>query len=204
MRRLYGVGIVATMAACAIGVGDEAGGAVGRVPAPSNIGEDDDTDDNSNDDDDDDDDSVSSGTDPADATTGVTTQPGMTSGPIDDDGASTWVDASSGSDGSEGPGIPATTGPPADEQPDSGWWSPCDVDADCGGDGLVCSGGGTCTGYCDGGDPETCGPSPGGTAVPVCVTSSEDKCALDCSGGRTCPTPMTCRSFNSGTLEACA
>ncbi len=50
-----------------------------------------------------------------------------------------------------------------------------------------------------------CVPTPGGTAVPACmpvtVNDVEDSaCALDCSGGATCPSPMTCYSLSFGMI----
>ncbi len=50
-----------------------------------------------------------------------------------------------------------------------------------------------------------CVPTPGGTAVPACmpvtVNGAEGSaCALDCSGGATCPAPMTCYSLTFGMI----
>jgi hypothetical protein len=40
---------------------------------------------------------------------------------------------------------------------------------------------------------QDCDPSPGGTADPICLSAPPYSfCALDCSGGATCPTGMTC------------
>lgn len=47
-------------------------------------------------------------------------------------------------------------------------------------------------------DPTTdCDPSPGGTALPSCMMVGPDAvCALDCSGGATCPGGMMCRELD--------
>lgn len=50
-----------------------------------------------------------------------------------------------------------------------------------------------------------CVPTPGGTALPACMPITvndvaESACALDCSGGATCPSPMTCYSLEFGMI----
>ena len=53
-------------------------------------------------------------------------------------------------------------------------------------------------------DPSTqCLPAPGGTATPSCYAimangMPDAVCALDCGGGKTCPTGMTCRNLTGG------
>lgn len=52
-----------------------------------------------------------------------------------------------------------------------------------------------------------CVPTPGGTALPACIPVNLDGaetngCALDCSGGATCPTGMTCQSLTIGQICA--
>jgi hypothetical protein len=40
---------------------------------------------------------------------------------------------------------------------------------------------------------QDCDPAPGGTATPMCLSAPPYSfCALDCSGGESCPTPMVC------------
>jgi hypothetical protein len=92
-------------------------------------------------------------------------------------------------------------------------------------DGM-CPGGGTClTGegpnagksYCaptcqPAGDPGTC-PEPGdGDATPICITVTDmngqnptSYCALDCSGGQTCPAGKTCvdETDANGAIKIC-
>jgi hypothetical protein len=102
-------------------------------------------------------------------------------------------------------------GPPPDgAQPGAGMYAPC-LDAG------ACPGLGACfqtldattmmpsDGFCTivgCADPALdCDPSPGGTAVPACYTTGGSSvCALDCSGGATCPTGMTCTTFVDGQL----
>lgn len=53
-----------------------------------------------------------------------------------------------------------------------------------------------------------CDPSPGGTAVPICMPTTVNNmmlqaCALSCAGGMTCPLPMMCYNLN-GIGEICA
>ncbi len=52
-----------------------------------------------------------------------------------------------------------------------------------------------------------CVPTPGGTALPACMPVTLDgmatnACALDCSGGMTCPTGMTCYTLEFGMICA--
>jgi hypothetical protein len=110
-----------------------------------------------------------------------------------------------------GNGSPATDTGMVDDgmQPADGMYSDC-VDA------SACIGLGTCItfldalnmpmdGFCTNigcTDPSTdCDPSPGGTALPLCVMidlagNPDAVCALDCSGGATCPGGMTCRELD--------
>ncbi len=116
------------------------------------------------------------------------------------------VDATMGSSSSTGGG----PGPGPGMQPGMGMYSPCTVPQDCGFSPDLCMTitdlqGVVLAGFCSRtpcADPVAdCDPSPGGTAVPTCVPVTLDgmantACALDCSGGATCPAPMEC--FNLG------
>jgi hypothetical protein len=66
---------------------------------------------------------------------------------------------------------------------------------------------GYCTDQCAGaGNPAGCDPVPGGTATLTCtVLSGYNLCALDCSGGKTCPGGMVCTSVMDevGMKELC-
>ncbi len=107
-------------------------------------------------------------------------EPGSTSAstftPLDDDGG----------DG----GGPGGAGDP-------GWWDFCLSDAECQA-GFRCliaedMSGGFCSADCGGGDPATCGEPGSGDAAASCITVSGNAvCALDCSGGQTCPDGMSC------------
>lgn len=108
-----------------------------------------------------------------------------------DDATSTGTSDSGGS----------STGPMTDPQPADGMYSHCVLINDC--VGLT-----TCVlatdedGFCSNNgcmDPVAdCDPSPGGTATVTCIEYAvqivpEDVCALDCSGGATCPAGMECQ-----------
>jgi hypothetical protein len=81
-------------------------------------------------------------------------------------------------------------------QPEDGLWSECADYPDCESnppDGIIW--------FCENNlcsfDCETvadCGPSPGGTAVSECRDLGSDlhRCYLNCEGGKTCPSGMTC------------
>lgn len=91
-------------------------------------------------------------------------------------------------------------------QPKTGQYSACVEPTDCGFAPHICISiddafGEQLSGFCtEIGclDPVAdCDPNPGGTAVPVCIPAPlkglfETSCALDCSGGGTCPAPMQC------------
>lgn len=122
----------------------------------------------------------------------------------DDDGASGASSDGSGgtSAGSAGTFTPLEgDGGAADgsgHQPSDGWWSACLDAPDCD-PGFACLGtdemtDGVCTAECvPFGTADSCGASPGGTAVPTClVVGGHSICALDCSGGRSCAGGMSC------------
>jgi len=50
-----------------------------------------------------------------------------------------------------------------------------------------------------------CDPTPGGTAVPICLPTDmggvmDTVCALDCSQGQACPDGMDCRTLAGGSI----
>jgi hypothetical protein len=84
------------------------------------------------------------------------------------------------------------------QQPADGMYSACDDAADC--FGLEFCETGFCTSECTNAAVD-CDPSPGGTALPTCfMFGLESLCALDCSGGSTCPTPMQCTPVTTGSV----
>jgi hypothetical protein len=96
-------------------------------------------------------------------------------------------------------------------QPDTSWWSHCTDMLECT-DDLVCmlngaGDDGVCTSFCTpAGDGTSCGASPGVTAEPSCLNVADNSiCALDCSGGKTCPAGMLCLSDvdDDGPIEVC-
>jgi hypothetical protein len=142
-------------------------------------------------------------------TASSTTASSTTASSMGDGGSSSEGDPSAtGSDGtgSSGGVDPSTTG--ADGQPTDGAYSACEDVTDC--FGLVyCAvpqaGLGFCTDACE--IPGDCAPSPGGTAQPACVTATVNAaehqvCALDCSGGKTCPGGMECVMLDSSMVCA--
>ncbi|MEX1368609.1 MAG: hypothetical protein AB1Z98_36110 [Nannocystaceae bacterium] len=56
------------------------------------------------------------------------------------------------------------------------------------------------------GNPGACGPVPGGTTTPVCLTvGGQSICALGCEGGLSCPGEMICinESDDTGPISIC-
>lgn len=100
-------------------------------------------------------------------------------------------------------------------QPDDGMYAPCTIPRDCGFapelcitlsdmDGMVLDG--FCSETTCNNPAVDCDPSPGGTAPPACLDVTVDgmadtACVLDCTGGATCPTGMTCYSL--GAMSIC-
>ncbi len=100
-------------------------------------------------------------------------------------------------------------------QPDDGMYAPCTIPRDCGFapelcitlsdmDDMVLDG--FCSETTCNNPAVDCDPSPGGTAPPACLDVSVDgmadtACVLDCTGGATCPTGMTCYSL--GAMSIC-
>lgn len=141
---------------------------------------------------------------------------------------SSGVDADSSGGGTTGPGMTTNTtlttgvttmGGTTDDggnngmQPGSGMYSPCTVAADC---DFLCitiqddAGvvqGGFCSDFPCNNAAVDCDPSPGGTAVPMCIGIEingmpDTACYLDCTGGGTCPAPMVCTPVVGG-LDIC-
>ncbi|HWB77080.1 MAG TPA: hypothetical protein VG755_19060 [Nannocystaceae bacterium] len=126
--------------------------------------------------------------------------------------SSTGAMAESSSDGGD-----TTGGNPMGTQPDEGMYSACTDPEECGvvptlcitiQDAMMNPLAGFCseTGCMNNGT--NCDASPGGTATPMCMpvtvnNMADQACALDCSGGKTCPPPMSCRALNGG-LMVCA
>jgi hypothetical protein len=96
-------------------------------------------------------------------------------------------------------GTDAGTTEGAAAQPSSGMYSHCLSVNDCDA-GFGCLTNDTATdGFCSilcepVGDPAGCEPDPSGVLDPVCTVAGggESVCALDCSGGQSCPTGMVC------------
>lgn len=133
-----------------------------------------------------------SGTPPAtdSGTPDPTTGPVATSDPTSDEGSS------------DGP-------PPENEQPASGMYSECDFVTDCIGQTTCVAVLGADAGFCsidNCSDPAAqCVANPGATstATPACVIDimGASVCALECTGGATCPGGMECRVL--GRREVC-
>jgi len=107
------------------------------------------------------------------------------------------------SEGSSGGGTDSSGGG-VDEQPADGMYSECDSAIDCFGvQGCVAVM--PNVGFCTNGgcaDAASCDASPGGTATPACVAAllngtDQQVCALDCSGGKTCPGGMECAALDA-------
>lgn len=110
----------------------------------------------------------------------------------DDAGSGDATEDTSGDGGSSG------------EPPPVDLWAPCNDDADCGTSVCVVltAGGTPLGGYCSAlscVDPAPdCGAPPAGTATPICLDIMDEDmqvhsaCALDCSGGASCPPGLTC------------
>lgn len=113
------------------------------------------------------------------------------------------VDETSSSTGEAQEGDPGTL-------PGSGPWSAC-VDTSCG-PGYGClqatmGGGGVCTVGCIApGDASACPAAPGDIVAPICILAQgQPVCALDCTGGLTCPSGSTCsvETDDLGSIEVC-
>ncbi|MCR9166193.1 MAG: hypothetical protein ACE37F_32100 [Nannocystaceae bacterium] len=160
----------------------------------------------------------SSGDETASPTTGVEPTTGTTTSGDDGGSTSTGSEASSSSSSSSsgaGDDMGDDGGMMGGMQPDDGMYSPCTVPRDCGFAPELCitlsdMDGMVLDGFCS----ETtcvnpavdCDPSPGGTAPTACLDVNVDgmadtACVLDCTGGATCPTGMTCYSL--GAMSIC-
>ena len=130
-----------------------------------------------------------------------------------DDADATHDDDTTGGGAQEGTDTgTAETGEVPIEQPANGMYSACLQASTCVGLTTcftVTEGNDVVDGFCTRApciDPTTdCDPSPGGTSVPICFDmlvggSPTMGCALDCSGGKTCPGGMQCYSLASGQI----
>lgn len=169
------------------------------------------------------------GTNTATATATATTGPSTTTGSTDDSNADAETSAGSGGSAGTGDGTstaPSTdtdiegssgeapsTGEPPSEQPEDGMYSRCDSIVDC--IGLTAcltatdTGGQPIEAFCTAGACKSplaqCDPTPGGTAVPICLPTDiggvmDNLCALDCSQGQECPDGMDCRTLAAGSI----
>ena len=130
--------------------------------------------------------------------------------PQDDEG-----DAEDGSGAASDATEDAASGGPPSEQPADGMYSDCLSAVECIGlttcMTLLDGGGEVSDGFCTVGAcmnaAASCDPTPGGTAVPFCFPieqngTADDICALDCSGGGTCPAGMECYELSAGSICA--
>ncbi|MEM6291172.1 MAG: hypothetical protein AAGA54_07895 [Myxococcota bacterium] len=126
--------------------------------------------------------------------------------------SSTSGDGSAGDDMGDDGGDDGGAGGP---QPADGMYSPCTTGRECGftpdlcitledADMVIIDGFCSTTGCVN--PAADCDANPGGTASPTCVGvtvdgAAENACMLDCTGGLTCPTGMTC--YDVGDLSIC-
>lgn len=123
------------------------------------------------------------------------------------------------SDGGDPTGAGETTdgGSGADPgaQPAEGMYSACAQASDCVGvnlcvtisDPMMVPLGGFCTAPGCANPAADCIATPGGTATPMCLPLTvndmpDSACALDCAGGKTCPTGMECIAITGGSICA--
>lgn len=124
----------------------------------------------------------------------------------------TWEGTSTGSADST-PDTDNTSGAGMSEQPEDGMYSACASAVDC--IGLTTCLTATDTGgqpidpFCTAGSCKSplaqCAPTPGGTAVPICLEVDlggvmDSVCALDCSQGQACPMGMDCRTLEGASI----
>lgn len=152
---------------------------------------------------------TSTGGEPGSASTSNATD-GTTDVSSTEPSAST-TDGESDESTSTGALAESSTGEPLPPQPETSWWSHCIAGSGCT-DDLICmlngdGDDGVCTSLCNpAGDGMSCGASPGGTATPGCLNVGNSSiCALDCSGGKTCPSGMLCLADtdDDGPIEIC-
>lgn len=153
--------------------------------------------------------------------------PSTTSGSTDDSDADADASEETGEPGDGTSSDPSTTdtdtggssgaasssGEMPSEQPEDGMYSACDSVVDC--IGLTAcltatdTGGQPIEAFCTAGSCDSplaqCDPTPGGTAVPICLPTEiggamDTLCALDCSAGQECPDGMDCRTLAAGSI----
>ncbi|MBV1859626.1 MAG: hypothetical protein KUG77_14530 [Nannocystaceae bacterium] len=159
------------------------------------------------------------------ATAAATTNPSTTSGSTSDaetsaqtgdsgDGTSPTTNTDTDTDvGDTSSETSSGSGAPPSEQPEDGMYSPCGSIVDC--IGLTAcltatdTGGQPIDAFCTAGACDSplaqCDPTPGGTAVPICLPIElagvmDTLCALDCSQGQECPDGMDCRTLAAGSI----
>lgn len=144
-------------------------------------------------------------------------------GDADDDGSEATTDPEpeppdpGSSDSGDPTGVDETTGAGADPgaQPAEGMYSACAQPSDCVGvnlcvtivDPMMAPLGGFCTAPGCANAAADCVATPGGTATPMCLPLTvndmpDSACALDCAGGKTCPTGMDCLAITGGSICA--
>jgi len=132
-------------------------------------------------------------------------EPASTADGDDPEGTSTGLDPSADSD--------ADAGEVPGGQPAEGMYAACTVPADCVGvtlcvtivDPMQVPLGGFCTSPACTNAAVDCDAAPGGTATPMCLPLTvndmpDAACALDCSGGKTCPAGMECLDVTGGSI----
>lgn len=160
----------------------------------------------------------SSGGDTGSPTSGAaSTSDATTSGTGESDStssSSTGAGEESSSSSSSTSGAGDDDGGMGGMQPADGMYSPCVIPDDCGFAPELCitisdMDGMLLDGFCSEttcNDPMAdCDVAPGGTAMPACIDVSVDgmpdsACVLDCSGGASCPTGMTCYSLGGTSI----
>jgi len=150
-------------------------------------------------------------TNPTSFTTSMSATTDPSSGTTDDVSTSGVDPSTTASDDDSDGGTSAAstaedTGGPI-EQPDTGMYSHCTSVAQC--VGLnICVVVAVDDGFCSTtpcADAASCVASPGGTATPICAEvmvgmTMSTACALDCSGGKTCPGGMICAALGANMI----
>lgn len=149
------------------------------------------------------------------STTGSTGAVGASSSSGAGDSSSETSTGTTGSPTTSSSTGAAETGEPdPGTQPAEGLYADCISDDQCGPSPGLCftftdMDGNTTDGFCSRSECTNaavdCVPTPGATALPACVPRTvndmpNSACALDCSGGATCPSGMTCQALDFGSI----